>query len=149
MNDTALNATSTREEALAEFGPDLVGAMDEVAELLFATRLLVTAMAEYQVLGIFKQAEPLSQRLERALHGVRNDLLEAVRLGSPETLADRLRQVRKANALRIAQAGKDAASLAEGEREQTSAAPAADGPGTTSDRLQHRIERIAALWATL
>lgn len=140
---------ASREEASREFGDAMVGAMDEIAELLFATRQLVETLAEYQTVGLLKPAEPLAIRIEQAVNGVRADLLEAIRLGPRDTMEERLHKARKANALRIAQAGKDAASLTALNAEQ-SADVAVEGPRDTSAaRLQFRIERLAASWATL
>lgn len=146
--DERMLRTTTRDEAIEAFGVGVVGAMDEVAELIFATRHLVDAVGEYQTLGIYKQARPVSGRIEQVLHAVCADLLDAIRLGGRESLPERLAQVRKANALRLAQAGKDAASLAALEGEQVGGA-GPEAVATSSLKLQHRIERVVAAWATL
>lgn len=146
--DDRLLRTTTRDEAIDAFGMGVVGAMDEIAELVFATRHLVDAVGEYQTLGIYKVARPVSSRVEQVLHAVTGDLLDAIRLGAREALPERLVQVRRANAMRLAQAGKDAASLAAMESEQVGSAE----PGaveTLSLKLQRRIERVVAAWATL
>jgi hypothetical protein len=153
----AMPMPGTREEALDTFGHEVVGAMDELAELVFASRLLAQAAASGRARASSQVTAPLAAKIERSLRAVAADLLEAVQRDARENLAERLKQVRKANVLRLAQAGMDASALAAQRGEAVDEAEAEFEADTDVMRasaspmlaVQRRIERVAARWATL
>lgn len=153
MDSTGTASTTapgtTREKALDTFGQEVVGAMDELAELIFASRLLAEAVTGNQDATPSQGDARLAARIQRTLRAVAADLLEAIQAQARPELAERLMQVRKANVLRLAEAGMDAATLAAQRGQALRDPEAAVDMAPPAPALQQRIERVAAGWATL
>jgi hypothetical protein len=140
---------TAREKALDTFGQEVVGAMDELAELIFASRLLAEAVNGGEDAAPSQKDARLAARIERTLRAVAADLLEAIQGDTRQNMAERLKQVRKANVLRLAEAGMDAATLAAQRGQALQDPEAAVDVAPPATALQQRIERVAAGWVTL
>lgn len=144
------SSPATREAAISRFGESFIGAMDEIAELLFASRLLVDATDEFQQLGAYNETKASLAKIEPVLSAVLSDLLNTLRLGPREDMEKRLLHTRKSNVLRLAEAGRIAAELVALSGQAGSEEVLDDETSLPASlQLQHAIERVAAAWATL
>lgn len=142
----------TLEVATSVYGQDVIDAMHELAQLIFACRAFTEAAAEFRNGEDFDlpRAKAVAAKMKKPLASLSDELLATIRGTGHNQMRKRLNLLRRANAPLLAEVARHASELVCLRRKAYG--PEAAGSferDHLTQRLQLPLEQLAARWAAL